>query len=169
MLKVGWLPLADRIVVMEAGHITQSGSFDYLNSIPGVIQDLILQQPGSYDEKQAEEAEAKKKISESSKAPEPELLAAGSTREWSVYGYYAASLGLSRSLVYLLTTCSSAGVLAYQSKLFSGVYCVLLILEKDVWLENWASSEDISKTTMYITVYAGLVVATLTFFFMMCL
>lgn len=121
IIRVKWLPLANNIIVMEAGHVAQSGSFDHLNSTPGIIQNLMLQQRSPQHEKGAHEIELKKETADCLRAQEPDVLTAGRVREWSVYAYYAASLGWWRCFVYVVITCASAGVLAYQSELIPAV------------------------------------------------
>ena len=107
-----WIPSADQIIVLEEGRITQQGSFTELNATEGFLRRLALE---GDDEKLTIAADDL-----SSPAPvqniSDEVALSKTSREWSVYVYYARSIGFGSAFLYLMFTCASAAEMTYQSE-----------------------------------------------------
>lgn len=110
-----WIPSADHIIVLDSGRITQQGSFEELNASEGFVRRLSLEGrdnsliPTVPDEDVPLQAILTNRI-------EDEVALSKHSREWSVYAYYARSLGMGSAILYFFITCTSAASITYQSE-----------------------------------------------------
>lgn len=110
-----WIPTADHIIALDNGRITQQGSFEELNASEGFVRRLSLEGrddsliPAVPDENASPQAILNNRN-------EDEVALSEHSREWSVYTYYARSLGIGSALLYMFITCASAASITYQSE-----------------------------------------------------
>ena len=110
------LPLADQIIVLEAGgRIQQIGPFDELSHCEGYVQNLELARTSKTDPEIEDVAQVLRKpspvnvIGKAELKPNPPNAAIKAT---GIYHFYVASIGWWRSLVLL----NAAVILAFGTK-----------------------------------------------------
>ncbi|RAK97248.1 P-loop containing nucleoside triphosphate hydrolase protein [Aspergillus ibericus CBS 121593] len=74
------------------------------------------------------------------------------SQSWRLYRYYVQLVGNHHTLLFIVLSATVAGVSVYQQ----------------YWLTDWADADSNHQLSMYITVYLGLLVATLVIIFGWC-
>jgi ATP-binding cassette subfamily C (CFTR/MRP) protein 1 len=97
---------ADKIVVLDSkGIISQQGRFKELQSQPGYIQNLLLQEPTSLDATETIKEVLLPPVQSVGLKPRKteSLDMKRKTGDLSVYKYYFKSLGWRRTMIFILT------------------------------------------------------------------
>lgn len=89
-------------------------------------------------------------------------------QSWRLYRYYMQLVGNHHTLLFIILSATVAGVSVYQRRLISPVLHCCSLIRLEYWLTDWADADSNRQLSMYITVYLGMLVATLVIIFGWC-